>query len=728
MKYQMDENKNKRVLVRQSTSLSNVRNLISLTQKILSKYNVPLFSFSSKLHNGHTNSVSGFYLSRDNKNILTYSDNDFTAKLWDYDGNIQHSYYDPVSKIYSANISSNCKFIVTGNSKGIIRLWESGEKLIQSFECEGEYIMYLTFIENDSKIYSMSAPIDESLENMGSHTCRIWNISGACLYKYSFFAPNVCYSEYSKSFIVGNSKYTQIFGFDGIKVATLNGSIFSQKLYLNKEIKIIVTTENDKAFIWGNTGNLIRELHFEGFKIIKVCISPDGNKLLIATSDNLIRLISAEGKIILTYTEHKEPITAIEFSNDSQTILSSDNNKIEFWDLSGEKKNYILRGANNVSFSESGEKVVINSGTYLITDNTTRESLSYWDFSKLICKVKSCFPINDSCYSEFDPEDNYGSLFIRDFRGNEVLHYEIPYKITFARISKSGRYLVTNNQKSITTFILWDIKDSLLNTIETLKKNIPITYDNIEHNQRIHYNPGGYIKSWNLDENDIKKTFSFDDIFKLLNPTSRIESCIISPNEKYIISLDHQKVILWSIGGDLITEFPIDLPCNPERAVNWGAFSSDDSLIILGGSCWNLDGKKLFDFDYDCLLDYIDDDAGLKGCFSPDNNLIFTGSDDQLCKLWDRKGNCLSVFHGHGNIIKSVCFSPDGKSVFSASNDGIVIVWDLKGNIIQKLEDHKENISSIYCSQDNKYLIAFGGGITVWERGNAKDGILRKSN
>jgi WD40 repeat protein len=63
--------------------------------------------------------------------------------------------------------------------------------------------------------------------------------------------------------------------------------------------------------------------------------------------------------------------------------------------------------------------------------------------------------------------------------------------------------------------------------------------------------------------------------------------------------------------------------------------------------------------------------------FSPDGNLIASGSRDGLIGLWTLDGSLLNHLGGHTDAVNSVAFSPDGGSLASASDDGTVIVWGI---------------------------------------------------
>lgn len=118
--------------------------------------------------------------------------------------------------------------------------------------------------------------------------------------------------------------------------------------------------------------------------------------------------------------------------------------------------------------------------------------------------------------------------------------------------------------------------------------------------------------------------------------------------------------------------------------------------------------------------------------FSPENDLLATGSGDTTIRLWQLPdANLIKVLEGHTASISSIAFSPDGKLLVSGSQDGTVRLWRVYDGA--ELSWGGVSVSqpflwafSVAFSPDGKYIAAggmengpgFKGMVRVW---NASD-------
>ena len=154
-------------------------------------------------------------------------------------------------------------------------------------------------------------------------------------------------------------------------------------------------------------------------------------------------------------------------------------------------------------------------------------------------------------------------------------------------------------------------------------------------------------------------------------------------------------------------------------SVNSVAYSPDSQLLVSGSSdrtikIWRRDGTfiKSLAIPYDSNGQLTDVRSV---AISPDGTLIAAGVEQydastqtefgavQIWRISD--GQLVRNFTGYAAVVNSVAFSPDGQYVASGSGDRSVKVWRLAdGTVVSSRSDHAQSVNSVAFSPNGQWL------------------------
>lgn len=238
---------------------------------------------------------------------------------------------------------------------------------------------------------------------------------------------------------------------------------------------------------------------------------------------------------------------------------------------------------------------------------------------------------------------------------------------------------------------------------------------------------------------------------KLHGHTETIRSISISPDGLTLASgSEDQTVRLWDLNSGKLLQV---LQGHTNR-INAVCFSPDGGTLVSGGDdqtirLWDVPAKQLgnakslsplvtaasggsdpYSYPLQTLQGY---DARIKAaCFSPNGQLLASGSVDQALLLWNMDkctapSQPLQALHGHTDQVSAICFSPDGQILASGSDDETICLWDMadvgtsgSGQLHQTLRDHRDRIRTVCFSPDRRTLVsgADDKNVYVWDVSN----------
>src|SRR6266550_3509740 len=104
--------------------------------------------------------------------------------------------------------------------------------------------------------------------------------------------------------------------------------------------------------------------------------------------------------------------------------------------------------------------------------------------------------------------------------------------------------------------------------------------------------------------------------------------------------------------------------------------------------------------------------------FSPDEQMLATGSWDGMIKLWNLENGALLWLGQHTGSIHRLAFTPDGHALASGGDDAVIRLWDVStGKPLQTLSSQSSPIYALAWSRDGCLLAGscFDGSIHLWE-------------
>lgn len=711
---------------------------------------------------GHEDEVLSVAFSKDGSRLLT-SSYDKTARLWEVSGGRVTSqirdFKGHTRWVWSAQFSTDEHRVVTASHDGTVIVWDVESKSEQkplrpftghkvpvfsaAFSPDGKHVVsagndgrVLTWNPDDVKEFNYDditkevIPPTASYRTFEGHTDAVRSVS---------------FSSDGKLLLsAGFDNTVRVWDFGANQLLTTirgHGGRVNAAAFLADATRILSASQDEKVMEWSIAGyEEIRTLQGRtqaGHKddVLAAAYSPDQRRIVTASRDRTARIwdsrtavpeltLTAEPERTLSEGHDYLASTAQFYPGGRRLLTSAVDNTVRIWDAGTGSEQLRLNDTGRSAaamLSHNGKWIATGcdeklSGGEKGSAERDKTSVKLWDAGtgQLLRKLEA--HKSEVTSVAFSPDDRM--LVTGDAIGHVKL-WNIDSGRVVARLDGHTRRIaaivfVPDGSRVLTasgdnTVGQWDVT-----TGQELPKLILKHPDSILAMQSI---PGGnlivtsckdrQLRVWNADEARVVQTIGpFQSDIRSVSVSSDGRRLLIASSEE-------RTVRLW----DLETKREIQV-LSPE-----GHLGPLVNLKQSGGLLWS----TTFQPETSDVLTMAGSDVRLwdaktgrermsfsphgpvaSAHFSPDGDLIVTGSKDNSAKIWDAKtGHVVRKLEGeHTGFVNTAIFSPDGKSVLTASDDKTAKLWDVKtGAVIKTLDGHQDHVRSAVFSSNGQFIV-----------------------
>ncbi len=436
--------------------------------------------------------------------------------------------------------------------------------------------------------------------------------------------------------------------------------------------------------------------------VLSVAFSPDGQWIVTAGSDRMIKLWQPDGRLLWS-KNHGATVYGLAFHPNSRTIAAAGvDGNVTLWGLDGTLLKP-FRGSEtaiwHVAFSPDGQTIATADaskrvqiwkldGTLVRTLTGHRAAVWHVAFSPDGQTIASASVDATIKLWRLD-----GTLL-----HTLVGHHGTVWAIAF---SPDGQAIVSASADK--TLKLWSLDGTLIRTFEGHEGSVMGTAFSPDGQLMASASADKTLRLWRLD----------GTLLRLLEGHSTvIRDVAFSPDGTALASAsDDSTARLWHISQ------PFFKPLYSRLGSIWNvAFSPDSHRVVsVAGDTiqlWQRDGMLMKTLTAEAQFLDVD--------FSPAQPKFASGSADGKLRLWSQDGTLESTIAAHETAIRNVAFSPDGRSLLSAGDDTTIKLWkqDDRGQfqLYKTFEGYQSRLWDVAFTRSGEFIVSVDedGGVWFW--------------
>jgi WD40 repeat protein/serine/threonine protein kinase len=579
--------------------------------------------------------------------VLTSSQDD-SARLWDRNGSSPLATFAHDGDVWTATFSPDERFVLTASDDGAARIWgrENDTEPLAVLRGPAGAVLCATFSPDGRLV------LTGSVDGVG----RLWR-----------FLAEEGTAEHVAD-LVGHEGAVSAAAFSpvGDRIVTGSGvTIWSSTQDHDDTARVWDLSGNELALLWGHAGG-----------VESVAFSPDGTRILTASSDRTGRLWDLQGRTLAVLSTPSNGNAWMgSFSPDGTRVaLGCSGGTAWLFDLWG-KPVGILSGhegtaVSSVRFSPDSRSIATASmdGTARIWRAVDEEIVTLHGHGGRVNQAKYSPDGTMIATTSWD-----GTARIWSLQGGQLAvlrgHGDTVNSIEF---SPDGNLLITASSDK--TARLWDLDANELRVYQHDPAGSKVLCASFSPNgdRIVTGRGGGSVTVWDVEGTE-RERFEFPG-----RPVNHVE-----------FVLDGEHLLLASqYAPDVLV---LSLEDGSTRSLGYGGMhatcsASGDRVLI---SC--ADGRVVVVSMTGELLRVLDAHERLVtwASFSSSAGRIVTASVDGTARIWNASGDLEATLRGHAGGVRCAVFSPAGDRVLTASSDGTARTWIVETEELAKLAESR---------------------------------------